>query len=218
MLRAAQNSGAIAIRGAGFFIIVLLAVLGSGCAGPAERPTMPRVDWLERRDMLREIEEFRMEGRLALNTGRRGYSGTVSWEQNDDIVDFRFRGPFGFGGFRIHGDPEQLRVKTTAGEEFLLRDPELEMTERFGWSLPVHSMRYWILGVSDPGLPATEVPDDEGLLESMEQAGWMVTFETYAETDGLLLPRRLDMERGDVRIRVMSDRWDIPGARALARR
>ena len=218
MLRAAQYSGAIAVRGAGFFIIVLLAVLGSGCAGPAERPTMPRVDWLERRDMLREIEEFRREGRLALNTGRRGYSGTVSWEQNDDIVDFRFRGPFGVGGFRIHGDPEQLRVKTTAGEEFLLRDPELEMTERFGWSLPVHSMRYWILGVSDPGLPATEVPDDEGLLESMEQAGWMVTYETYAETEGLLLPRKLDMERGDVRIRVMSDRWDIPGARALARR
>jgi outer membrane lipoprotein LolB len=204
--------------GVGFFIIVLIAVLGAGCAGPAERPVLPRVDWLERRDMLRELEEFRMEGRLALNTGRRGYSGTVSWEQNDDIVDFRFRGPFGFGGFRIHGDLEQLRVKTTAGEEFLLRDPELEMTERFGWSLPVHSMRYWILGVSDPGLPATEVPDEQGLLESMEQAGWLVNYDSYGETEGLLLPRRLDMERGEVRIRVMSDRWEIPGARTIARR
>ena len=168
--------------------------------------------------MLREIEEFRMEGRLALNTGRRGYSGTVSWEQNDDIVDFRFRGPFGFGGFRIHGDLDQLRVKTTAGDEFLLRDPELEMTERFGWSLPVHSMRYWILGVSDPGLPAAEVPDPQGLLESMEQAGWLVSYDSYDEIDGLLLPRRLDMERGEVRIRVMSDRWEIPGARTFARR
>jgi outer membrane lipoprotein LolB len=147
--------------------------------------------------MLREIEEFRMEGRLALNTGRRGYSGTVSWEQNDDIVDFRFRGPFGFGGFRIHGDTEQLRVKTTAGEEFLLRDPELEMTERFGWSLPVHSMRYWILGVSDPGLPAAEVPDDGGPAGE-HGAGWLeVSYEAYAETDGLLLPRRFDMERGE---------------------
>jgi outer membrane lipoprotein LolB len=168
--------------------------------------------------MLREIEEFRMEGRLALNTGRRGYSGTVSWEQNDDIVDFRFRGPFGFGGFRIHGDLDQLRVKTTAGEEFLLRDPELEMTERFGWSLPVHSMRYWILGVSDPGSPATEVPDEQGLLQSVEQAGWTVLYDSYSESDGLLLPRRLDMERGEIRIRVMSDRWEIPGARTLARR
>lgn len=168
--------------------------------------------------MLREIEEFRMEGRLALNTGRRGYSGTVSWEQNDDIVDFRFRGPFGFGGFRIHGDLDQLRVKTTAGEEFLLRDPELEMTERFGWSLPVHSMRYWILGVSDPSLPSSEVPDAQGLLESMEQGGWLVRYDSYGEAGGLLLPRRLDMERGEVRIRVMTDRWEIPGARTFAGR
>lgn len=168
--------------------------------------------------MLREIEEFRMEGRLALNTGRRGYSGTVSWEQNDDIVDFRFRGPFGFGGFRIHGDTDQLRVKTTSGDEFLLRDPELEMTERFGWSLPVHSMRFWILGVSDPALPATEVPAEDGLLESMEQAGWQVRYDGYGESEGLILPRRLDLERGQVRIRVMTDRWDIPGARTLARR
>jgi outer membrane lipoprotein LolB len=198
--------------------MALVAVLGSGCAKLVERPPAPGVDWLERRDMLREIEEFRMEGRLALNTGRRGYSGTVSWEQNDDIVDFRFRGPFGFGGFRIHGDPEQLRVKTTAGDEFLLTDPEAEMTERFGWSLPVHSMRYWILGVSDPGLPATEVPGEEGLLESIEQGGWTVQYDGYGHAEGLLLPRRLDMEHGEVRIRVMTDRWEIPGARTLARR
>lgn len=168
--------------------------------------------------MLRDIEEFRMEGRLALNTGSRGYSGTVSWEQNDDIVDFRFRGPFGFGGFRIHGDLDQLRVKTTSGDEFLLRDPEQEMTERFGWSLPVHSMRYWILGVSDPALPATEVPGANGLLESMEQAGWLVRYDSFAESEGLVLPRRFDMERGQVRIRVMTDRWDIPGGGTTARR
>lgn len=218
MLRHGSRVRATADSGTRFSIIVLIAVLAAGCTGPLERPEAPRIDWLERRDMLREIEEFRMEGRLALNTGRRGYSGTVSWEQNDDIVDFRFRGPFGFGGFRIHGDTDQLRVKTTAGEEFLLRDPELEMTERFGWSLPVHSMRYWILGVSDPALPAAEVPGDDGLLMSIEQGGWFVQYDGYIESEGLLLPRRLDLENGDVRIRVMTDRWDIPGARTLARR
>jgi hypothetical protein len=59
--------------------------------------------WLERRDALRAIEDWRLEGRLSLKAGRDGYNGTLSWEQAGGEIDFRFRGPFGFGGFRIHG-------------------------------------------------------------------------------------------------------------------
>ena len=55
-------------------------------------------DWLERRDELRAIDDWRVEGRLSLQAGRDGYNGTLSWEQVGNEVDFRFRGPFGFGG------------------------------------------------------------------------------------------------------------------------
>ena len=82
------------------------------------------VDWLERRDLLRQLDDWRMEGRIALRTGSDGYNGTLSWEQLEDDLDFRFRGPFGFGGFRIHGNLDRLRVKTTRGDEFYLHDPE----------------------------------------------------------------------------------------------
>ena len=38
------------------------------------------------------------------------------------------------------------------------------MQERFGWSIPVYSMRYWIVGVSDPEEPASEIVDGGGFL------------------------------------------------------
>jgi outer membrane lipoprotein LolB len=200
-------------------IIAAIVALVAGCAAPPERPSVDTGrDWLDRREFLRDIAEFRMEGRLALNTGNKGYSGTVSWDQNDDLLDFRFRGPFGFGGFRIHGDGDRLRVKTTGGDEFFLTEPEREMTERFGWSLPVYSMRFWILGVSDPGMPAEEDVDEGGLLGELEQGGWVIRYDGYTESQGLVLPRRMDMEHGNVRIKVMADRWEIPDAGALARR
>jgi outer membrane lipoprotein LolB len=92
------------------------------------------------------------------------------------------------------------------------------MNERFGWSLPVHSMRYWILGVSDPRTVATEAVDDEGLLDVLEQSGWTVRYDGYREASGLVLPRKLEMTSGEVRIKVVADRWDLPGDEVVARR
>ena len=194
----------------GLIIGLAVVLMIGGCVSPRERiGEALEVEWLERRDLLRQLDDWRMEGRIALRTGSDGYNGTLSWEQMDDLLDFRFRGPFGFGGFRIHGDLDRLRIKTTSGEELLLTDPEAEMRDRFGWSLPVYSMRFWIVGVSDPGMTADETVDDDGMLLELSQNGWDVSFDGYRVEDGLLLPKKIVMESGDVRIRVVADRWQI---------
>jgi len=194
----------------GLIIGLAVVLMIGGCVSPRERiGEALEVEWLERRDLLRQLDDWRMEGRIALRTGSDGYNGTLSWEQMDDLLDFRFRGPFGFGGFRIHGDLDRLRIKTTSGEELLLTDPEAEMRDRFGWSLPVYSMRFWIVGVYDPGMTADETVDDDGMLLELSQNGWDVSFDGYRVEDGLLLPKKIVMESGDVRIRVVADRWRI---------
>ena len=83
------------------------------------------------------------------------------------------------------------------------------MTERFGWSLPVYSMRFWMLGVSDPAAGADETVDDDGVLVELAQGGWLIRYDGYTEKHGTLLPRKIVMESGDVRIRVVADRWRV---------
>ncbi len=190
-------------------VLVSVALLGGCVAGRDKMGESVDANWLERRDELRAIEDWKVEGRLGLQAGRDGYNGTLSWEQFGEEVDFRFRGPFGFGGFRIHGDMERLRLKTTTGEELLLDDPEADMQARFGWSIPVYSMRFWMVGVSDPGEPASEIVDNGGLLTALEQHGWSITYDGYREHEGLLLPRKVVMERADVRIRMVADKWEL---------
>lgn len=165
--------------------------------------------WSEHKRHMQAVDGFRIEGRIALAVGDDAYNGTVTWDQAWDTIDFRFRGPFGLGGIRIHGDEERLRVKTSSGEEFLLADPEADMQVKLGWSLPIHSMRSWILGIPDPDREHTpELSDD--LLVSLEQAGWTVEYEDYTTTaDGIVVPRKVDMQGEGASLRFVIDDWRL---------
>ena len=198
---------------------VAAALLLGGCATTVERMGEGvEAQWQSQREKLLELEEWRLRGRIALSTEEEGLNGTLSWQQVYEDVDFRFRGPLGIGGFRIHGDRDRLRVKTSKGKVFFLQDPVVEMQAEFGWSVPVHSMRYWVVGVSDPGLPTNETLGPEGRLTQLEQMEWLVRYTSYRDYDGNILPRKVVMESEAVRIRLAVDEWQLslaPGSPEL---
>jgi outer membrane lipoprotein LolB len=203
---ASPSERARARRRAAAGLLVLL-MLG-GCVTTQEQMAK-KTTWNARRDALLALSDWQLEGRIALSAGADGWSGTFTWQQADEDLDFRFRGPLGLGGFRIHGDRERLRVKTMSGDQFYLTDPEVELRERFGWSIPVHSMRYWMLGVPAPGGETAETFNDQQQLALLEQLGWVVQYDVYGGTARTPLPRKLTMQGEGIRIRVVVERWEI---------
>ena len=76
-----------------------------------------------------------------------------------------------------------------------------------GWSFPVRSVRYWLLGLADPATPAVQQSDAAGRLRELRQSGWVVRYEAYAQGAATWLPHKLVVEREDVRLRFVIDRW-----------
>jgi outer membrane lipoprotein LolB len=190
--------------------VAALALAIAGCATVPGRPTVvPPVDLEAERAALRALTRWHVEGRLAVTAGNDGWSGTFTWTQADDDLDFRFRGPLGIGGFRMQGDGSSLHVETTNGEVFDLASPEEDLWARYGWSVPVTSMRHWMLGVPGEDAPAEERFAEDGRLAALEQRGWVVRYDGWSETAGLTLPRKLTMESEGVRVRVIAERWDL---------
>jgi|SoiMethySBSTD1v2_1073268.scaffolds.fasta_scaffold655553_2 outer membrane lipoprotein LolB len=191
--------------------LLLLLLALAGCAttrGPAST-TSASPAWETRRDALLALPAWQAEGRIAVNAGKEGGSGAFTWKQVDDALDFRFRGPVGVGGFRIDGDGESLHLKTTAGDERDLTDPERDLRERYGWSVPLNSMRYWMLGVPDPADEAAETLDDANELILLQQRGWTIEYGAYGTAAGTSLPRKVTMEGDGVRVRLIVERWEL---------
>ncbi len=164
-----------------------------------------------RQEDLLEWPFWEMDGRIGLTVAKDSYNGSVAWEQNGAAIDFRFRGPLGFGGLRIHGDlDDKVRVKTTTGQDFTVSDFESEMQERMGWSIPINSLRFWALGIVDPEVDADVVLNEEDLLDELVQGDWKVVYEAYKEVDGVQLPRKFRITGPDTKIKMVVNDWTIP--------
>ncbi len=180
----------------------------AGCFWP-RKPPPGSVDWEAHRQVLLELDQWQFKGRMALKAGDDGVNGSVTWAQDNTNLDFRFRGPLGVGGFRVHGDQQWLTVETSKGETFELADAVVQLENDMQITVPVRSMRYWILGIPDPQAKAKEVVGESGVLETLSQGDWTVTYKSYRAYDGTELPRKLTIENPSLRLRLAVDRWSF---------
>ena len=192
----------------------LLAAVVTGCTRP-ERPAPPPVADATR---LLGLAGWEARGRIAVRRdGERPEGGQagLEWRQGGAVSTVALRGPFGTGGYELESGPGGLTLRT-AGGDTVRREPdpaaaERWLTETVGWSFPVGSVRYWLLGVADPARPADAEPDAEGRLARLRQAGWEIAYPEYRATGGFWLPRRLTLTGAEanatVRVRIVIDRW-----------
>ncbi len=193
------------IRRAG--LVVVLAVL-TGCATTPESIDLPAIDnWEVRNEVLGSIERWSFKGRIAVKAGDEGFNGKFNWTQDDEAFEATVGGPLGMGTVRIEGDGKTVVLTDKDGVSTVLEDAELELRWRYGWTIPVNSLRYWALGIPDPGTAAVTELDDDGRLERLEQGGWIVEIASYQEGGGQQMPRILSATNPETRVRMVIDRW-----------
>lgn len=194
-------------RWTAFVAILLLA----GCATLPESVDLPPLgDWNTRRAVLGDLDRWMFRGRIAVRAGDEGMNGKFDWSQRGERFEATVSGPLGMGTVRIAGDARRVVHTDKDGVKTELVDVEAELLARYGWTIPVQSLRFWALGIPDPAVPATTVFGDDGLLASLEQGGWLVEIPRYADGGGQPMPRIFSARNVDTRVRVVIDQWSFP--------
>jgi outer membrane lipoprotein LolB len=165
-----------------------------------------------RRAALTTVDTWEMRGRLAVDTGGRGFSGRFEWHQRADALELTVRNPLGAGVLQVAGTPTSMTF-TARGETRTLTDPEAELSDLLGWWLPVGSLHAWLLGLTDPAYRASSENGADGTLAAFEQRQWHVALPTYqlatlsGPAPGVLVPRRIDLTHGELKLRLTIDDW-----------
>jgi len=185
-----------------------LAVLLAGCATTPKGVDLPPIDsWAQRQAVLGAIEDWQFKGRIAVKAGDDGFNGKLNWSQDGEAFDASVSGPLGMGTVRLEGDGRAVVLTDNDGVRTDLHDAEQELYFRYGWTIPVASLRYWALGIPDPSRPGDSETDAEGRLTRLSQGDWIVEISRYAEGGGQSMPRIMTATNPDTRVRMVIDQW-----------
>lgn len=186
---------------------VAIALALAGCVAQP-RPDVPP-DLVARQAALELLQEWQLEGRMAVRHDQRGFSGSVHWHQQVDWVDAFFHGPLGAGAFNLRGTADNLIVETADGGVFQYSDPELMLGEQFGWTIPIGAMRYWLLGLAEPGSAAEQQLDENGYLAALRQRDWTISYSRYSAFEDYVMPGKITMSNDEVTVRLAIHSWNL---------
>ncbi len=187
-------------------LVPALALIAAGCATVSPPPP---VDWNAVAVERQGWDRWGLSGRTAVTAGRQGWNASLDWQQGGAESELRLHGPFGLGALRVNIDGEAVQIHTAKGEVLAGEDARLMLEHTLGVDLPLEHMRYWLLAVPAPKLPAFSQLDAQGRLAQLDQRGWRVTYQEYGYSSAHWLPGRVTAERDGVKIKVVVDRWRL---------
>ena len=193
----------------------MLLVLGlavilslSGCvSGP--RPAPPATSGAQHLTALQAADHFELRGRLAASNGQDGFSAGLRWQQEYGEASIDLSAPLGFGAAHIEQSRNTLMVTTSKGVTLNNAAASDQLRAILGFDPPWTSLRYWMLGASDPASSAQQSFDAQQRLLQLQQGGWQVDYAQYILVGQLWLPQRVTLTHQSLRLRVAVDSWHL---------
>ena len=158
------------------------------------------------------FERFEVAGRIAVRYDGDGHSGSLRWRHADGLDRLELYAPTGTVYARLSRGPDGASMEMSDGKRYHEADAETLSRSVLGWELPLEQLRYWVFARPAPGTAPTLFQlGAEGRPTRIEQDGWRVSYLAYSTVGADLLPARLDLENGGLRVRLIVTRWRDPG-------
>jgi outer membrane lipoprotein LolB len=186
------------------FILLCCAVLAA-CATNRRVPAPPAAGWEQRVAELQRPASWQLDGRAAVAVGTQGWQATLNWQQRGESTEVHLSGPLGVGALMLKRTPEGLSLNGAPPSDAVLA----QLQDRLGFTLPIDQLRFWLLGVPDPGAPFELKRNDQERASQLIQDEWTITYDRYMPVDGDVLPAHLVLNREGARVRIVADHWQL---------
>lgn len=183
-------------------LAVLAAVAMSACAPLV--PSVPAMPAVERQ----AATAFELEGRMSASDGNRAASGRVEWRHDAQRDEWTVYTPLGQIAARLESDAAGARLTEANGRRTDAAALDVLLPRVLGVEVPTARLGDWVQAV--PGATAEVRKHDAlGRPALVFDQGWRIDYLDYASTRPDARPTRLDISRGEARIRLFVNAWTL---------
>lgn len=169
-------------------------------------PTGTQVDWVQHMRTLTLLQEWKIRGKIGVRTHSDGGSAYLDWSQAQDSFYITLSGPLGQGTTIISGNPTGARLEQSDGT-YIAESPDQLVQEHTGWEIPIKNLLYWVKGMPAPDSLPNLTYNNLGTLATLQQDGWELNFDQYGELMGTLLPQKIRIQKGELKVTVIIKDW-----------
>ncbi|MBN8442229.1 MAG: outer membrane lipoprotein LolB [Thauera sp.] len=149
---------------------------------------------------------FELEGRMSASDGSRAASGRVEWQHDTTADRWTVFTPLGQIAAQLESDAAGARLIDGSGQLVEAPDADTLLPQVIGVAVPVARLSRWVQAAPDGEAEVRNV-DPLGRPTLIIDQGWRIEYQDYASTAADAIPSRLDISRGDARIRLIIDAW-----------
>lgn len=164
-------------------------------------------NWQRHFNHVFEINSWYARSKIAVKTVDQGFSGHLSWQQNPDNYEIDFVGPMGIGLMKISGNAQQTSLMIPDKPLYSGRSPEQLLQNHTGYQLPVSQFYFWARGIPNPELAFDIQLNHSSQLKRLRQLGWDIEYFNYQKYQNLMLPSKVVMKKGTIKIKLVRMDW-----------
>lgn len=143
-----------------------------------------------------------------MQTNGKGFSGSLQWQHNSMDDNINLYSPLGSQVANIKKTPEQVALTDSSGKRFSAADAEILTQETLGWKLPLTGLADWAIGRPTQNPIQNSIWNEQGLLTNLEQDGWKIEYDNYAQQGAYMLPGKIFLKSDLLNLKLLVEKWN----------
>lgn len=191
------------------FGLVICSLIFSGCSSLEQQTVTQKTlsaSWLQHMQAVKFIEQWQANAKVAITVDNKTQKSKMTWRQQQQHYSIVFSLPFGQSGPTLVGNETSATLSIPKEEPITGHSAGQLLEQRLGWTLPVENAKFWILGIPSPNSESKVLLKNERLTK-LRQDGWLINYDRYKRIDGLFMPSKITISRGNFSLLLIVYKW-----------